>query len=249
MLAVCLAVAIIVQTASAESAQHQIVDDRIETLAEDLMALVKDQDLTSSCHLHFVEMETVAGPFLADMSIEALKVAITDILKAKLQGVACTADYTRQPIGAVAKEVVAKFLNEGRPGFVYTMSFFPKSGPNQMLLATAYRPNGRFAGFSGPLDVETVLAEANGQVLDEKVDVAAPIASDNAVNRSEPKPAPAANPETALASTTNDAAITNLDDLSAIGTPEEIEAILAMKFGVMPNETKLEQRPGDWASY
>ena len=31
MLAVCLAVAIIVQTASAESAQHQIVDDRIES--------------------------------------------------------------------------------------------------------------------------------------------------------------------------------------------------------------------------
>lgn len=248
------------QPASAQTGKHSLADAGARQLAEQLAGLIENEDLAASCRLHLAEIETVSGPFLTDPSFEAMQTALGEELNARFPDSGCETAFSREPTGAAAQDIVDRVSDEAGPSFVFTMTFFPRRGPTQMLLATAYRPNGRFAAFSGPLDVETETAVAeNAPAPTPTPAPATPApATPTPVTPTGETPAAADEPDFAAPAqarpaedqpaATTTAAIDQSDDAEVdasglIGTPEEIEAINAEKLSVAPEPAAEPEAP------
>lgn len=205
--------------AEAETRQHSISFERLDAVADQLVKMTIDKGVSSSCRLHLIEVENLSGPLLTEETLKALETSINDALGARFPGSACEAGFLEGYDDAEEAEIAARLAGNGRPGFLYTLSFFPR-GDGVMLLATAYRPDGRFAAFSNKIDIETVLSEGDRPVAADR-----PV-PDIAADTIRPLAKALSPPQSIVAS----------GSLAAIGTPEEIAAIRARKFAVMPGD-------------
>ncbi|MEM8951956.1 MAG: phosphate ABC transporter substrate-binding/OmpA family protein [Pseudomonadota bacterium] len=189
--------------------------------------MTADQDVSSSCSFHLIEVENLSGPLLTEGTVRALEASLTEAFDERFPEAACDARFVEGYGGADNGEIAVRLAEEGRPGFLYTLSFFPR-GDGLLLLATAYRPDGRFAGFSNRVVVDTTEVEEDRPK--KAADETSPdIASDNQ---------PQSPPEASVPPRS-----TTSDNLAAIGTPEEIAAIKARKFAAMPPDPEPAQPP------
>lgn len=202
------------QQAEARSGQHDIPADQLVALADRFVDMTADKDVASSCRLHLIEIENFSGPLLTERTARALEISLDNILRDRFPDAACDAGFVEGYDSALKGEIAQRLAEEGRPGFLYTLSFFPRD-EGLLLLATAYRPDGRFAAFSNKIVVKTV------QVERDQEDVAVD------------DPAPSIEIQARQAETDGPAIS---DSLAAIGTPQEIDRIRAEKFASMPEE-------------
>ncbi|MGH1480364.1 MAG: phosphate ABC transporter substrate-binding/OmpA family protein [Geminicoccales bacterium] len=225
---VLLLTSVLWHQAEAKTRQHIISPERLSELADQLVDMIADKGVSESCRLHLIEIENVVGPLLAEGTLNALETSIDAALQDQFPGSGCDAGILNGYDEANEKEIAGRLADEGRSGFIYTLSFFPRSS-GLMLLATAYRPDGRFAAFSNATDISTVMIDGDRQKTTvEKTTL------DLAANRNE-----TSRPVTKVLSPS----AATFGSLAAIGTPAEIAAIKSRKLALMPDDPKPSSSP------
>lgn len=237
--------------ARAQIQQHQVDDDRLEQLADQLVSMIDDDDRDGSCSFYLAEMTESSGSLLTQASARTIEAWFRAKLDARWPSTGCDVAYGIEPAGTEAGDIAKRLSDSGRPSIVYTMSYFPRLGNGLMLLATAYRPNARFAAFSGQINLETSVAALDQPSAVSDDDVTTALSTEPAATQAAEAPAEEASAEevpstdlTATAPEDNEtppaaeSPSAALQPLDGIGSAEEIEAIKAMKFGVMPKTTK-----------
>ncbi len=204
------------QQAEADTRRHDISSEHLDRLVGRLVDMTADQDMSTSCRVHLIEVESLSGPLLTERTLQALEASLQKAFDERFPEAACDAKFVEGYNGDEKGEIAIRLAEEGRSGFLYTLSFFPHDG-GLLLLATAYHPDGRFAAFSNRFVVDTTEVEEDRPKT--AVDWTAPDITSERQPRSTSK-APAQS--------------TPPDDLAAIGTPAEIAAIRARKLAAMP---------------
>lgn len=210
------------QQAEADTQRHDISSEQLEMLVGRLVDMTADQDMSSPCRVHLIEVENLSGPLLTERTVRALETSLDEAFDTRFPEAACDASFVEGYDGAEKGEIAVRLAEEGRPGLLYTLSFFPR-GDGLLLLATAYHPDGRFAAFSNRVVLDTI------EVTEERTRTATNETVPDITLHTEPR-------------STSEASVpalsTTSDSLEAIGTPAEIAAIRARKFAAMPPDPK-----------
>lgn len=232
--------------ARSQTQQHQIDDERLEQLADKLVSMVDDDDRDGSCSFYLAEMAEDRGSLLTQASARTIEAWFRAKLDARWPSTGCEVAYGVEPVGTEAGDIAKRLADSGRPSIVYTMSYFPRVENGLMLLATAYRPNARFAAFSGQINLETNVAAAdqpsevsdNGTTTALSTEPAAPAVPEEPAEEVPDADLAVSVPDASEVPAVSETTSAALQPLDGIGSAEEIEAIKAMKFGVMPKTVK-----------
>ncbi|MEL6962685.1 MAG: phosphate ABC transporter substrate-binding/OmpA family protein [Pseudomonadota bacterium] len=200
------------QPAEARTERHDIPPDRLVALANRFVDMTADKGVSSSCQLHLIEVENFAGPLLSQRTVRALELSLDNILRDRFPEAGCKAAFVKGYDSALKGEIARLLTNDGRPGFLYTLSFFPRD-EGLLLLATAYRPDGQFAAFSNKVLIDTVQVKSDDDAV---------VADEPVLGLDVPKAFVDADPPAEFGS------------LAAVGTPAEIARIKAKKIASMP---------------